>query len=120
MQGAYKNDLIGLEFDPLVPGDPKLKGEDVIKNMFGIPLDHSKWWDLFAVLVILISYRLAFFIILKLKERVAPRLHLLYAKRTLRRLKKSPSLRKKLSISSNRYQPPRSLSAQEGLSSPVV
>ncbi|XP_052210192.1 ABC transporter G family member 15-like isoform X2 [Diospyros lotus] len=122
LQGAYKNDLIGLEFDPLVPGDPKLKGEDVIKNMFGIPLDHSKWWDLFAVLVILISYRLAFFIVLKLKERVAPRLQLLYAKRTLRRLKKSPSLRRKPSISSKRHQhqPLHSLSAQEGLSSPVV
>ncbi|KAG5517500.1 hypothetical protein RHGRI_038039 [Rhododendron griersonianum] len=26
LQGAYKNDLLGLEFDPMVPGDPKLKG----------------------------------------------------------------------------------------------
>jgi len=79
MQGAYKNDLIGLEFDPLVPGDPKLKGEDVIKNMFGIPLDHSKWWNLFVVLVIFLSYRLTFFIVLKFKERVVPHLTDLFA-----------------------------------------
>ncbi|PNY14699.1 ABC transporter G family member 15-like protein [Trifolium pratense] len=27
IQGSYKNDLLGLEFDPLIPGDPKLTGE---------------------------------------------------------------------------------------------
>lgn len=29
-QGEYKNDMIGLEFDPLQPGDTKLKGDVII------------------------------------------------------------------------------------------
>ncbi|CAL5423729.1 unnamed protein product [Camellia sinensis] len=119
LQGAYKNDLIGLEFDPLVPGDPKLKGADVITKMFEIPLDHSKWWDLFALLVILISYRLIFFIILKLKEKVSPFFRSLYAKRTLHQLSKRPSLKKKPSFHSKRHQNLHALSSQEGLSSPI-
>ncbi|KAA8549786.1 hypothetical protein F0562_001470 [Nyssa sinensis] len=119
LQGAYKNDMIGLEFDPLLPGNPKLKGEDVIKNMFGIPVDHSKWWDLFAILVILISYRLLFFIILKFKERTSPLFRSLYAKRTLHYLNKRPSFRKQPSFPSKRHHTLHSLSSQEGLSSPI-
>uniref|UniRef100_A0A5B6ZBB7 ABC transporter domain-containing protein n=1 Tax=Davidia involucrata TaxID=16924 RepID=A0A5B6ZBB7_DAVIN len=117
LQGAYKNDMIGLEFegDPLVPGHPKLKGEDVVKNLFGIPLDHSKWWDLFAILVILICYRLLFFFILKFKERTLPLFRSLYAKRTLHHIKRRPSFRMQPSFPSKRH----SLSSQEGLSSPI-
>ncbi|KAH6814853.1 ABC-2 type transporter family protein [Perilla frutescens var. frutescens] len=33
LQGSYKNDMIGLVFDPLIPGDPKISGEDVITKM---------------------------------------------------------------------------------------
>ncbi|KAM6592638.1 hypothetical protein CsatA_000341 [Cannabis sativa] len=49
LQGVYKNDMIGIEFDPLVAGNPKLKGEIILQTMFGMPLDHSKWWDLAAL-----------------------------------------------------------------------
>ncbi|KAK3009466.1 hypothetical protein RJ639_013412 [Escallonia herrerae] len=119
LQGAYKNDMIGLVFDPLVPGDPKLKGEDVMKNMFRMPLDHSKWWDLLALFAILVSYRLTFFIILKLKERVSPFFRSLYAKRTLYHLNRRPSFKKKPSLSSGRHYNVRSLSSQEGLTSPI-
>ena len=35
-QGQYKKDLIGLEFEPEVPGDTKIKGEEILNNMFGI------------------------------------------------------------------------------------
>ncbi|KAL6966562.1 ABC transporter G member 15 [Sarracenia purpurea var. burkii] len=119
LQGAYKNDLIGLQFDPLVPGDPKLKGSYVIEKMYEIPLDHNKWWDLFAVLMILISYRIAFFFVLKFKERASPWFQSFYAKTTLRRLKKRPSLRKIPSFASMRHQNLHSLSSQEGLSSPI-
>ncbi|KAF6155279.1 hypothetical protein GIB67_019805 [Kingdonia uniflora] len=122
LQGAYKNDLIGLEFDPMVPGDPKVKGETVIQNMLGSTLDHSKWWDMAAVVLILISYRFIFFIILKFKERASPLFRSLYTKRTLKHLKKRPSFRKQASffISSKRH--PTSLyplSSQEGLNSPI-
>jgi hypothetical protein len=121
MQGAYKNDMIGLEFDPLVPGGPKLKGEEVLTTVLGISLDHSKWWDLSAVLLILIAFRLLFFAILKFKERTLPMLRELHSKRTLKHLKKRPSFRKTSysPFSSKRHQPAHSLSSQEGLSSPI-
>ncbi|KAL6195980.1 hypothetical protein ACLB2K_031597 [Fragaria x ananassa] len=72
IQGAYKNDFLGLEFEPMIAGEPKLSGEYVVTHTFGIPLEHSKWWDLVAILAILVSYRVLFFLILKFKESASP------------------------------------------------
>ncbi|XP_058730325.1 ABC transporter G family member 15-like [Vicia villosa] len=119
IQGSYKNDLLGLEFEPLVAGDPKLTGEYVITHMLGIELSHSKWWDLAALLLILICYRLLFFIVLKFKERASPLFKNLYAKRTIQQLEKRPSFRRMPSFPSLRHQPLHSLSSQEGLDSPL-
>ncbi|XP_020550000.1 ABC transporter G family member 15-like [Sesamum indicum] len=119
LQGAYKNDMLGMVFDPLVPGDPKIKGEDVLRHMFRVSLDHSKWWDLFAVYALIVCYRLLFFIILKVKERSAPIFQSLYAKRAMHQFKKRPSFRRKPSYSSKRHHNLHSLSSQEGLSSPI-
>ena len=119
MQGAFKNDMIGLEFDAFVPGGPKLKGEVILTSMLGVQLDHSKWWDLGAVVVILISYRLLFFAILKFKERGSPYFRTLYTMRTLHHLNKRPSFRKTPPFPSKRHQPLHSLSSQEGLNSPI-
>jgi hypothetical protein len=60
--------MIGLEFEPLVAGDAKLKGEMILQDSFGIPTDYSKWWDLVALVFLLISYRFLFFLALKHKE----------------------------------------------------
>ncbi|KAI4348676.1 hypothetical protein L6164_009372 [Bauhinia variegata] len=76
----YKNDLIGLEFEPAVPGDPMIKGEVILRDTFAISMDYSKWWDLAAVLCLLISYRLLLFFMLKHRERVSS---LFYNKRAL-------------------------------------
>lgn len=119
LQGAYKNDLIGLEFDPLIPGDPKMKGKDVITKLYRMPVDHSKWWDLAALVVLIIFYRLLFFIILKFKERASPLCQTLYTKRALHHLDKRPSFRKIPSFPSKRHQPLHTLSSQEGLNSPL-
>ncbi|KAG6629905.1 hypothetical protein I3843_14G118000 [Carya illinoinensis] len=119
LQGAYKNDMIGLEFDSFAPGEPKLKGEVVLTSMLGVQLNHSKWWDLGAVVVILLCSRLLFFAILKFKEKASPCLRSLYTKRTLQHLNKRPSFRKTPSFPSKRHQPLHSLSAQEGLNSPI-
>lgn len=117
MQGGYKNDLLNLEFDGLSPGDPKTSGREVITKLFRMPLTHSKWWDLFAIYALLVSYRLTFFLVLKLKEKVLPFLQSMYAKRTVHRLKRRASFVK--FPSSRRYQNLRTLSAQEGFSSPI-
>ncbi|XP_027355162.1 ABC transporter G family member 15-like [Abrus precatorius] len=119
LQGAYKNDMIGMEFDSSVPGGPKLKGEIILKTMLGIQVDNSKWWDLAAVMVILLSLRVLFFFILKFKERVAPFIYSIYAKQTLQRIKKRPSFRKAPSFPSKRHQSLHPLSSQEGLNSPI-
>ncbi|KAM7273958.1 hypothetical protein ACFE04_028622 [Oxalis oulophora] len=88
--GAY---MISLEFDPLVPGMPKLKGDVILTTMLDISLDHSKWWDLFAVMVILIVYRFLFFAILKIKEKALPFVQTLYTKRAVQLLSKKASFR---------------------------
>ncbi|XP_052182079.1 ABC transporter G family member 15-like [Diospyros lotus] len=119
LQGGYKNDMIGLEFEPPRPGQPKLKGEVIINTVLGVSLEHSKWWDLAAVVLILVCYRLLFFVILKLKERASPAFRLLYTKTTLHRLRKRASFRKTPSFPSKRQQVMHSLSSQEGLSSPI-
>ncbi|XP_060967550.1 ABC transporter G family member 15 isoform X2 [Cannabis sativa] len=71
LQGVYKNDMIGIEFDPLVGGNPKLKGEMILQTMFGMPLDHSKWWDLAALVCLLISHRLILVLVLKYKDTIS-------------------------------------------------
>ncbi|OMO81749.1 ABC-2 type transporter [Corchorus capsularis] len=121
LQAAYKNDFIGLEFDPLLPGEKKLTGEEIITKYFGVPVEPSKWWDLSIVVLILVCYRFIFFLILKVKERASPLFQEIYAKKTLQHLDKRPSFRKipSVSISSKRHQPLHSLSSQEGLNSPL-
>ncbi|KAJ9542661.1 hypothetical protein OSB04_029167 [Centaurea solstitialis] len=119
LQGAYKNDMIGMVFDGPYEGEPKVAGEFILTNMLGISLHHSKWWDLAVVVAILIFYRLLFFVIIKFKERATPLFRKMYAKRTLQHLNKRPSFRKTSSFPSKRHQPISSLSSQEGLDSPL-
>ncbi|XP_008790946.1 ABC transporter G family member 15-like [Phoenix dactylifera] len=119
LQGNYKNDLIGLEFDPLIPGDPKLSGEYILKNFLGISLEHSKWVDLTAVFVILVCYRLLFFLILKLKERATPLLRIIYARITMKHILKTPSFKKRRPSFSSRHPNLHPMALQEGLSSPL-
>lgn len=119
-QGAYKNDMIGLEFDPPNPSDPKLKGEYILKTILGFSTDHSKWWDLAAVFAIFICYRMLFYFILKFKEKASPAMRTLYEKKTLQHLSKRASFRKTISFPSKRHhQTFHPLSSQEGLISPL-
>lgn len=110
-----------LVFAVIISGGPKLKGEEVLTTVLGISLDHSKWWDLAAVVLILIAFRLLFFAVLKFKERILPVFRKLCAERTLKQLKKRPSFMKTSysPFPSIRNQTAHSLSSQEGLSSPV-
>lgn len=115
-QGQFKNDLIGLEFEPQMGGDAKIKGEYILDAMFGIRTDYSKWWDLGVVVCFLISYRVLYYLALKHKERASSLLHI---KRTLQHIfLKRPSLKDKYT-SSKRHQSLHPLSVQEGLNSPM-
>lgn len=115
-QGQFKNDLIGLEFEPQVPGGTKIKGEEILHDMFGIRNDYSKWWDLGVLVLFLICYRLLFFLVLKHKERVTSLLH---TKRTIPDILLRRSSLKNKYISPKQRQSLHPLSAQEGLYSPI-
>jgi hypothetical protein len=120
-QGGYKNDLIGLEFEPMMPGQPKLTGEYIITEMMGLSLNHSKWLDLAMIFVLLFAYRLTFFVVLKVKEAAAPYIRVAYTRFTVKRLERRASFRKTLAMASmsKRHNPPHPMAIQEGLSSPM-
>ncbi|TXG70340.1 hypothetical protein EZV62_005275 [Acer yangbiense] len=105
IQGQYKNDMIGLEFDPQMPGDTKLMGEEVLQKIFGMELELSKWWDLFALLVLLVSYRLILLAVLKYKEKSLSLLRRLYAGITFRQPVKQLMLMEEKFMSSKTNQP---------------
>ncbi|KAF2307989.1 hypothetical protein GH714_034119 [Hevea brasiliensis] len=121
VQGQYKNDVIGLEFEPWVPGQPKLKGERILETDLGVNSNHSKWWDLAALFFIFLCHRVVFFMVLKYKDRAVLLLHRLFAKQSLEPLRKtiSDSFRREKYTSSKRHQPLHPLSSQEGLASPL-
>lgn len=119
MQGAYKNEMIGVEYDSPLPFLPKMKGELILETVLGVNPAQSKWLDLVVVMMILIAYRLLFFAILKFKEKVFPWIHMLYTKRTLRHIQKRPSFRRMAPFPSKRYHVHHALSSQEGLNSPM-
>lgn len=123
-QGQYKNDMLGLMFDPILPTDgPQVSGEYIMNEQLGIGTSRSKWWDLAALFLLMVTYRCLFFLMIKLKERSLPQVRKMLAKRKLRRLQKRPSFSiKPPSLpSSRRFNPnPIPLSSQEGLSSPIT
>uniref|UniRef100_A0A6M2ELR9 ABC transporter domain-containing protein n=1 Tax=Populus davidiana TaxID=266767 RepID=A0A6M2ELR9_9ROSI len=119
VQGQYKNDMLGLEFEPFVQGEPKIQGKQILHDFFGVRVSYSKWWDLAALLLLLLCHKLLFLSILKYKQRLVLQLRRFCAKRTLKALALRPSFRKEKYGSSTRNQPPHPLSAQEGLASPL-
>lgn len=108
--------MLGVEFDPLLPGDAKVSGEKVLSSILGVPLDHNKWWDLTALATLLLVHRLVLFLVLRFVKRAkSPKLWF-YAKKSLH-IGKRCLLNDKPSVSSRKLaQHP--LSSQEGLMSP--
>ncbi|GLJ39572.1 hypothetical protein SUGI_0808540 [Cryptomeria japonica] len=111
LQGSYKNDFLGLEFDSLVPGGMKLNGEYIIENVFDLSLNRSKWWDLAIVFLNIAVYRLLFLVILKFNEKITPFIRGLFNKYAVKRLKRMPSLTSQappLSAQTQNFSPFRS------------
>ncbi|XP_049394389.1 ABC transporter G family member 11-like [Solanum stenotomum] len=72
LQGQYQNDLMGLEFDNSSPDLPKISGEFILEQIFQIDLNRSKWVDVSVIFVMIITYRIIFFIMIKINEDVTP------------------------------------------------
>lgn len=121
LKGAYKNDLLGLEFEPMTPGGDKLTGEYIITNMMGLSVSYSKWWDLAMIFILLLAYRITFFFVLKVKEAIAPYIRVAYTRFTVKRLERRASFRESLAMTSlsKRHNTPHPMAIQEGLSSPM-
>ena len=102
LQGGYKNDFLGLEFEPLEPGRPKIKGEDVVYSIYGITDRYSKWWDLAAIVFLILAYRVIFFLVVKFKERFSPSLRKFYTSAVVLRLKRRPSFFQKSPVTNSR------------------
>ncbi|KAH7511837.1 hypothetical protein FEM48_Zijuj12G0024800 [Ziziphus jujuba var. spinosa] len=114
-QGQYKNDMIGLEFDPPTAGEPKLKGEIILQDMFGIQPDVSKWWDLIALFCLLVLQRIVFYMVLKYKERAWQLVNKHFANIPFNQ----HQVKREKFIISKRHQTLIPLSSQEGLGSPL-
>ncbi|OIT00239.1 PREDICTED: ABC transporter G family member 11 [Nicotiana attenuata] len=72
LQGQYQNDLMGLVFDNTSPDLPKIPGEFILEQIFQIDLNRSKWIDVSVIFVMIITYRIIFFIMIKINEDVTP------------------------------------------------
>ncbi|CAL5379487.1 unnamed protein product [Camellia sinensis] len=72
-QGMFKNEFEGLRFaSNQVGGQKTINGEDVLRNMWEVDMDYSKWVDLAILLSMVVLYRLMFLVIIKTVENVKP------------------------------------------------
>ncbi|XP_045797655.1 ABC transporter G family member 15-like [Trifolium pratense] len=117
VQGQYKNDMLGVEFDPLLPGDPKVTGEQVLPILFGVPLNHGKWLDLTILVILLFLHRLLLFLVLRYNKRGISHFLWFYAKKNLQ-FAKQHLTKNKPSMSSKKQELPRPLSSLENAMSP--
>ncbi|CAI0374921.1 unnamed protein product [Linum tenue] len=70
-QGNLKNDMMGLEFDSAIPGRPKITGEFILENNYGVNLGYSKWRDVAALFCLLLAYRVLLVFTLHYKQRIS-------------------------------------------------
>ncbi|WJX78382.1 hypothetical protein P8452_61611 [Trifolium repens] len=117
VQGQYKNDMLGVEFDPLLPGGPKVTGEQVLPILFGVPLSHGKWLDLTVLVILLFLHRLLLFLVLRYNKKGISHLLWFYAKGNVKFAKRG-FLRRKPSMSSKKQEPTLPLSSLENAMSP--
>ncbi|XP_043696166.1 ABC transporter G family member 1-like [Telopea speciosissima] len=72
-QGFYKNEFEGLTFpNNEVGGPPTITGEEILRKMWQVEMDYSKWVDLAVLCGMLVLYRLMCFTIVKVIENVKP------------------------------------------------
>ncbi|KAI3975139.1 hypothetical protein MKX01_038467 [Papaver californicum] len=71
-EGFYKNEFQGLYFPRSQIGGPSamISGEEILKNTWQMPMGYSKWVDLVVLFGMVVLYRLMFFGIIKLSEKM--------------------------------------------------
>ncbi|KAM7482306.1 hypothetical protein LguiB_006889 [Lonicera macranthoides] len=72
-QGLYKNEFEGLKFpNHQLDGPPFIDGNMILKDIWQVEMGYSKWVDLGILFGMVVLYRLLFFFIIKIVERVRP------------------------------------------------
>ncbi|CAI9104067.1 OLC1v1002675C1 [Oldenlandia corymbosa var. corymbosa] len=74
-QGLYKNEFEGLKFpnNGIMGGSSSwIDGETILRDVWQVELSYSKWTDLAILVLMAISYRILFFGIIKLREKLKP------------------------------------------------
>ncbi|XP_042491249.1 ABC transporter G family member 1-like isoform X2 [Macadamia integrifolia] len=72
-QGFYKNELEGLTFlTNQLAGASTVTGEEILREVWQVEMDYSKWVDLAILFGMVVLYRLMFFLTVKAVEHVKP------------------------------------------------
>lgn len=79
-QGFFKNEFEGLTFPNNQAGGPAtISGEEILRSYWEVDMGYSKWVDLAVLFGMVILYRLMFFGIIKMKEKMKPVINALRA-----------------------------------------
>ncbi|KAF0913788.1 hypothetical protein E2562_024876 [Oryza meyeriana var. granulata] len=72
-QGFYKNEFLGLTFpNNKAGGATTITGGEILKDYWQVQLGYSKWVDLTVLCGMVVLYRMLFFVIAKLIEKMKP------------------------------------------------
>ncbi|KAL8156017.1 ABC transporter G family member 1-like [Apium graveolens] len=72
-QGLYKNEFESLKFpSSQFEGAPLIDGPTILKSIWQVDMGYSKWTDVMILLGMVITYRILFFSVIKIAERIKP------------------------------------------------
>lgn len=72
-QGLYKNEFEGLEFpNNQFGGPPIINGNTILRDTWQVDMGYSKWVDLTVLFGMVILYRILFFCVINIIERIKP------------------------------------------------
>lgn len=71
-QGLYKNEFEGRRFcnDQLGGGPSTIDGETILRDIFQVEMGYSKWIDLAILFGMVVVYRVLFFVLIKIGEKI--------------------------------------------------
>ncbi|KAI4296392.1 hypothetical protein L6164_036355 [Bauhinia variegata] len=71
-QGLFKNEFEGLSFVSNVKVGKHIGGEEILRNKWQVDMSYSKWVDVGVLMGMIVFYKVLFFVIIKIKEKVKP------------------------------------------------
>ncbi|OVA15689.1 ABC transporter-like [Macleaya cordata] len=93
-EGFYKNEFEGLNFpNGQVGGSSTISGEEILRKIWQMEMGYSKWVDLAILFGMVVLYRLMFFGIIKMSEKLKPiiRAFLVVSPKQTKQIMENPS-----------------------------